>query len=88
MKLATFTTTEDRVTWYQNEIEAIRNNGLKNAKEAYETALRGEGKESWMRLNNTTDEEMWNRHLGWMREQIEHLERKIRKYQREIAKNR
>ena len=87
MKLGLFTTKEACVNWYQNEIEAIRNNGLKNARTMYEAALRGEGKESWMLLNNTTDEEAWNRHLSWMREQIEHLERKIKKYQREIAKN-
>lgn len=86
MTLATFTTKESFITWMENEIEAIRNNGLKNAKEAYETALRGEGKEAWMRLNNTTDEKAWNRHLSWLREQVEYLEKKIRKYQREIAK--
>ena len=87
MKLAVFTTKEDLVNWYQNEIEAIRNNGLKNAREMYEAALRGEGKENWMKLNNTTDEGMWNHHLRWLREQIAYLERKIRNYQREIAKN-
>ena len=87
MKLATFTTKEARANWFQNEIEAIRNNGLKNAREMYDAALRGEGKESWMSLNNTTDEGVWNRHLSWLREQVEYLERKIRKYQREIAKN-
>lgn len=86
MKLAMFTTKESLVTWYKNEIEAIRNNGLRQAKEEYEAALQGEGKEWWMRWNNTTDEEVWNRHLEWMREQVEYLERKIRKYQREIAK--
>lgn len=87
MKLATFTTKETYVIWLKNEIEAIRNNGLKQAQEMYEAALRGEGKEKWMSLNNTTDEEVWNRHLCWMKGQIEVLEKKIKKYQREIAKN-
>lgn len=87
MKLAIFTTKEAYTTWLKNEIEAIRNNGLKQAKEMYEAALKGKGKESWMSLNNTTDDGVWNRHLSWMREQVEYLERKIRKYQREIVKN-
>lgn len=89
MKLAMFTTKESLVNWHKNEIEAIRNNGLKMAKEEYEAALRGEGKEWWMRWNNIpeTEEEHWNRHLDWLREQVEYLERKIRKYQRVIAKH-
>ena len=87
MKLGMFTTKEALVNWYQNEIEAIRNNGLKNAKEMYEAALKGEGKEEWMAFNNTTDEGMWNRYLAWLKDQIKYLENKIKKYQREIAKN-
>ena len=87
MKLAIFTTKESYVTWLTNEIEAIRKHGLRQAKEEYEAALRGEGKEKWMNFNKTTDEGIWNRHLNWLRGQVEYLERKIRKYQREIAKN-
>lgn len=87
MKLAMFTTKESYVIWLKNEIEAIRKNGLKQAREMYEAALRGEGKENWMRFNKTTDEEVWSRHLIWLREQIEYMEKKIKKYQREIAKN-
>lgn len=89
MKLGIFTTKEALVNWYQNEIEAIRNNGLKMAKKEYEAALKGEGKESWMRMNNIpeTEEEYWNRYLNYLKGQVEYLERKIRKYQRVIAKN-
>lgn len=87
MKLAMFTTKESYINWLKNEIEAIRNNGLKRAKEMYEAALKGEGKESWMSFNKTTSEEVWNSHLSWLREQVEYPERKIRKYQREIVKN-
>ena len=89
MKLGMFTTKEALVNWYQNEIEAIRNNGLKNAREEYEAALKGEGKEWWMRWNHIpeTEEERWNSHLDYLKDQVEYLERKIRKYQRVIAKN-
>ena len=87
MKLAAFTTKESYVTWLNNEIEAIRKNGLRMAKEEYEKALNGEGKERWMSFNNTTNEEHWNLHLNWLKDQVEYLERKIKKYQREIAKN-
>ena len=87
MKLAMFTTKESYIAWLNNEIEAIRNNGLRQAKEEYEKALRGEGKESWMRLNNTDNEYAWNHHLSWLRGQVEYHEKKIKKYQSEIAKN-
>lgn len=87
MKLAVFTTKESYVTWLSNEIEAIRNHGLKQATEEYEAALRGEGKEKWMSFNKTTDEEIWNLHLNWLKDQVKYLERKIKKYQREIVKN-
>ena len=84
MKLSMFTTKESRITWLENEIKAIRENGLKMAKEQYELALTGNGKESWMRLNKTNCEEAWYQHLLWMKDQIKYLERKIRKYQKEL----
>ena len=87
MKLGVFTTKEELVNWYTNEIEAIRNNGLKLAREMYEAALKGEGKESWMKFNNTTDEAVWIHHLRWLKNQVKYHERKIKKYEREIAKN-
>lgn len=87
MKLGMFTEKESYIAWLEREIEAIRNNGLKQAKKEYEAALRGEGKEWWMRFNNATSEDVWERHLLWLRNRVEHLEGKIEKYQREIAKN-
>ena len=86
MKLAAFTTKESYVTWLNNEIEAIRNNGLYHAEEAYESALKGEGKDFWLRLNNITDneEEAWNSQLNWLKGNVEYLNRKIKRYQREL----
>ena len=84
MKLSMFTTKESRIAWLETEIEAIRNNGLKMAKNEYELALAGHGKEDWMRLNKTTCEEAWYQHLLWMKDQIKYLEKKVRKYQKEI----
>lgn len=85
MKLSMFTTKESYVAWLENEIEAIRKNGLKAAKEQYELALEGVGKESWMRFNKTSDEAVWEQHLNWLKGLVEYLEKKIKKYQKEIA---
>lgn len=87
MKLSMFTTKESYVAWLENEIEAIRKNGLKAANEQYELALAGVGKESWMRFNHTRDEEVWEQHLNWLKGRVEYLEKKIKKYQKEIAKH-
>ena len=89
MKLAMFTTKDSLVAWYQREIEAIRNNRLKAARYQYEAALRGEGKETWMKFNNIPldDEEAWNNQVNWLAGQVECLERKIKKYQRIITQN-
>ena len=87
MKLAMFTKKESYVEWLTREIEAIRVNGLKMAVADYEAALRGEGKDHWMKLNNTTNEEMWTRHLIWLEGNIKYFECKIKRYQREIARN-
>lgn len=91
MKLAMFTTKEGFVKWHEREIEAIRSHGLKQAKERYEMALRGEGKEAWLKMNNATidsegADEMWARYLNYLKGEVAYLERKIRKYERAIAK--
>lgn len=84
-----FTTKESLIAWYNGEIEAITNNGLRQAKENYENALKGIGKEKWMRFNNIseTNEEAWQMHLNWLKDQVRYLERKIKKYQKEIVRN-
>lgn len=89
MKLAMFTTKESYVRWLKNEIEAIRKHGLRQAIEEYESALKGETKERWMRFNNIPleNEEAWNQHLNWLRGTVEDIEKKIKKYEREIIKN-
>ena len=87
MNLAMFSTKESYVEWLIREVEAIRNNGLRMAIDEYEKAIRGEGKDKWMKLNNTTNEEMWNKHLYWLEGNIRYFKCKIKKYQREIAKN-
>lgn len=87
MKMSMFTTKESYIAWLENEIKAIRENGLKMAKKEYELALAGNGKESWMRFNKTDDEQVWGHHLNWLRGRVEYLEKKIKKYQKEIAKH-
>ena len=89
MKLAMFTTKEALVAWYEREIEAITKNGLRQAREDYENALKGIGKEKWLTMNNCSvnNEEIWQQHLDWLRGQVKYMERKIRKYQRQIVKN-
>ena len=91
MKIAMFTTKEAFVEWHQREIEAIRKNGLKFAKEQYEKALRGEGKEAWLKWNNASidsegADEMWAHYLDYLKGDVAYLERKIKKYERAIAK--
>ena len=87
MKLAMFTKKESYVEWLTREIEAIRNNGLKTAVAEYEKALRGEGKDAWMNFNKTTSEAAWANHLMWLEGNVKYFQCKIKRYQREIAKN-
>lgn len=89
MKIPVFTTKESLVAWYEREIESIRNNGLKQAKEDLEKALKGESRKTWMKFNNIdeSNNEIWEQHLDWLRGNVAYLERKIKKYQRIIAKN-
>ena len=87
MKLAVFTTKESYIDWLTREIEAIRNNGLKMAVNEYERALRGEGKDAWMTFHKTNDEKMWATHLMWLEGNVKYFKCKIKRYQREIAKN-
>ena len=86
-----FTTKESYVEWLVGTIDGIRNNGLKEANRAYEAALCGKGKESWLNMNNITDiesrEREWAKHICFLKDQITYLEKKIKKYQREVAKN-
>lgn len=87
MKLSMFTKKESYVEWLTREIEAIRSNGLRIAVAQYERALRGQGKDKWMKFNNTTNEDMWAKHLVWLEGNVKYLQCKIRRYQREIANN-
>lgn len=89
MKIPVFTTKESLVAWYEKEIEAITNNGLRQAKEDLEKALNGESRKAWMKFNNIdeSNDEVWEQHLIWLRGNVAYLERKIKKYQRIIAKN-
>ena len=87
-----FTTKEGYITWLQNEIEAITNNGLKMALEDYERAITGEGKEKWFEFNNLsnatedTRQYAWNSHIAFCQDQVKYMRRKIKKYEREISK--
>lgn len=89
MRIPVFTTKESLVAWCENEIEAIRKNGLRQAKEDLERALKGESYGAWMKYNNIdeSNNEVWEQHLEWLRGNVNYLENKIKKYQRIIAKN-
>jgi hypothetical protein len=89
MKIPVFTTKESLIAWYEREIEAITNNGLRQAKEDLEKALNGEYRRAWMKFNNIdeSNDEIWEQHLDWLRGNVKYLENKIKRYQRIISKN-
>lgn len=95
MKIGFWETAEAYAEHNRREADAIRNNGLRQAKEEYEKELHDEKtKNAWLRMNNLTsdkvsDEEravIWEDHLRWRRDYIKSLERKIRKLERDADK--
>lgn len=87
IKIGFYTNKADYVEWLNRQVELIRTKALPMAKREYELALAGVGKEAWMSMNNITDEAEWQKHIEWRKDCVAYEERRIRKYQREIAKN-
>ncbi len=87
MRIPVFTTKESFILWHEREIEAMTKNGLRQAKEEYESALKGVGRQAWLDLNHIPAEdadEMWSHKLQYLADSIRYIERKIKRYQKKI----
>lgn len=91
MKIAVQVSKEEYIRWRQNEIEAIKKNGLALAKQRLEEA----DKSGWLKMNHIKEgteiaELAWLEQLKWMQGQVKYIEKIIRKYEKEIreAQNR
>lgn len=78
-----FTSQESLNEWARANADANRKE-LKRAKEEYENAIAGIGKDEWMAMNHIENEAAWEHHIEWRRDYVKSIERKIRKYERMI----
>lgn len=87
MKLSLFTTKEQKAEYCTRMADAIEQNGLRQAIEAYKRARDEEyGKEAFLKTNNIPadkQEEEWDNHISFLWSQASYLKRKVREYRKE-----
>lgn len=92
MRINFFTDAESFAEYNMGLAEAIRKNGLRQAKEAYEEELTNpDARTMHLMVNGMFRDEytdadrdrVWERQLEWRRKQIKSLERKVAKLERE-----
>lgn len=86
MKLSVFTTKEQFAEWSNKQADLIEQNGLRQERETLDKAVRGIGKNEWLSMNNIPEDirdEEWKHHIEYIRRQIRHLERKVRRYRKD-----
>ena len=85
MKLSLFSTKEQRTEYCNRMADAIENNGLKQAIEAYKDAQAGCGREAFLKINNISDKNAdseWEHHIAWLWSQVSYLKKQVRKYRK------
>lgn len=92
MKLGMFTEPKAYIEALEQRVEGRRNFGLPQAREMYEFAQTEDGFKYFISMNPTMKEadreEAYERWIAWNGDHITHIEKEIRKWEREIRKTR
>lgn len=91
VKVSAFSSPEQYIEWAEAHVIALRANGLRLAYQHFNEAIDPNSgyKDNWLKYVGDDEEARklaWDKHIDWLNGRIEHIEKEILKYERDIRK--